>query len=94
MQEKVGALIFQLMYMRPDTAFHECRLSTHIDGPIMGYSKAVKCLLRYLTHIIELGLSYNAINHSETEVKYFDADWTRDWAPRESTMQLGCHDEV
>jgi hypothetical protein len=83
----VGALIYLMIYTRPDIAFPISRLSKFVAKPGTKHAAALKRLFRYLRGTIDVGISFSAPNSLSNPqlIGYSDSDFAADLDNRRST---------
>ena len=86
-RERIGSLMYAMVYTRPDIAFALGRLSQFMQDPAEHHAQALKHLMRYLRSTISLRISFGPIGKL---VVYSDADWASDKTDRKSiTASVG-----
>ncbi|EED22594.1 conserved hypothetical protein [Talaromyces stipitatus ATCC 10500] len=82
----VGALIYLMIYTRPDLAFALSRLSKFVQKPGIKYAAALKRVLRYLAGTQNLGIAYcKSYSNDSVLYGYSDSDFAADLNNRRST---------
>ena len=79
----VGSLIYLVTGTRPDIAVAVGEVSKFLENPGPQHWKAVKRILRYLKHTLEMSLKCNPT--SMKLIGFSDADWAGDLDSRRST---------
>jgi hypothetical protein len=84
-QQKIGSIMYAMVYTRPDIAFHIGQLSQQMKDPAVRHNSAVKELGRYLRTTIRQKIRYGPTEEAFLKVYepdlganlalYSDADW-------------------
>jgi len=82
----VGSLMYAMVATRPDLAYAVGNLARHSHAPGEQHWKAAKRVMRYITHTIDYGISYEPTGEDDACFCVFsDADWAGDQSTRKST---------
>ncbi|KAK6579713.1 hypothetical protein PZA11_001232 [Diplocarpon coronariae] len=75
-QQDIGAIMYAMVYTRPDIAFVTGQLSQNLKDPTIRHENAVKRLGRYLRSTITQKVRYGPTKHTSAKLKvYTDSDW-------------------
>ena len=83
-REAIGCLMYLMVGTRPDLAYCIGVLAKHVQTPTQLQWDAVKRVLRYVIHTMDLGLVYGGTETLEATTVYVDADWAGDIETRKS----------
>ena len=82
-QSAVGSLMYAMLGTRPDIAYAVSVVSRYASNPNQSHWQAVKRILRYLRHSLDLRLTFSG--PLRPLAGYTDADWAGDKETRRST---------
>lgn len=83
-QQRIGSMMFAMVYTRPDIAFIVGRLSQYMTCPTVVHAQAVKRVLRYLRTTTAMKIQYGGCE--EGLKGYSDADYGSDKKDRVSIL--------
>lgn len=88
-QQRVGSVMFPMVYTRPDIAFSAGKLAQFMDNPTNEHARSMKTLLRYLRSTMDLRIRYGPYGPSANRILgYSDADYAGDKNDRKSTSGM------
>jgi hypothetical protein len=86
-QERIGSVMFPMVYTRPDTAFATSKLARFMSDPTKVHARVLKGLMRYYRSTADLQIKYGPEGLSAKQVLgYSDADFAADKSDRKSVI--------
>jgi hypothetical protein len=83
-REAIGSLMYLMVGTRPDIAFAVTRMAQYVESPTVLQWKAVKHIMRYITHTSDYGLEFGGSGNVDFKC-FCDSDWGGDTATHKST---------